>query len=470
MVDKMEYFQSLISDIDYQGLAIIGLSLVCYIGSLYLPAIAKYNPPLNNHQGYIKYDKGAIILLMGLVFGWFVALMRNIGAIAVYANLIYYHLVINLLFVDKKPSQFTVFLAILMLLLMMLSFIYKEPSGGEIAHTRFIHRVTLWCYGAFLWFFALGSLASIVFFKYWLGSLPSVLNYLVVFIIYFSIILAFQYYKYRYLANELERQYYFSKWIMLTTKKMSGLPYINPTQQNINITESTVIALRDELNFEYYRLLNRYRYSPAYRRYFATPMQFQYKGYFWRVLTVPNKYFLRIAEISQSKEVDYYYTVNTLDNKLDYRIFDSHQQLIWKARSQIFEKDSFYYFPNYSDDLYELFSPLRTEKPLEDETLKEKFVNYTYHKCPIEYANLVGNNIKIGDKIFHLGEYNAKNFIQWQSDEYILLVNNDKKVKKPLILIFQKHPVIKPIGSYYWLHDVLEMQPDTFVFKIEDIE
>lgn len=455
----MEYFQQLLGYIDTHSVIVILLSLICYVSSLYLPAIGHYEPSMNGHDEYIRYDNGISVLLKGLFLGWII-IVGNIGVIAVYANLIYFYLVSTLL-LDDKPSQSALISAILMLVLMFFSFIYKEISGAEIAHIHCKNRVTLWCYGAFLWFFALSSLSSIVFLKYYGIDVPSIWIYLFVFVVYFSLILAVQYYRYHYIANELERKSYFSKWIMLTSKKMSGIPYNPPN--NLQIDENSVIDINQAVNG---KVVNLHK----------IPLdKFQFAGYYWHVYDICNQHSCsNIAELTSKKKVDYFYRIkeNTRLAKKTYIIENHQREILWSAYSRK-KEDSNQYFPDYRRDIYRLFKRLHTTMiDVNSDEFAKKVQGQTFtlesnDSRLFTKFNGMKNSIQLQDKIFYMSNYDLDNFQLWHSEDYIVFVNNtlifDKWNK---LLLFQKNP-IKPVKAYFmhdryrhyhWTNDILKEQ------------
>ena len=441
-------------DKDYKCLlTVIGFSVACYIASLFLPAIGFYHSPMNGGDEWIQYDKGYELLFIGTIFGWASALFKaNIGALAVYANFVYVLVVFLLIF---RVKLLPAIMSLLMILLASLSFVYRD-AGGEIP-SPLGDEISLWGYGAFLWFFAQAIVAIAGFMQIFREKSASIWFYILLFVIAFAYISEIQRQKYSNLANELERESYFSKWIMLTTKEMSGIEYINLSEilQVAALSSDTVVGIIDnEIEYRKYSVINPTAVL-GYQESFVTPNKFQYKGHFWQVHEVCEHYScMNIAELSEKKDVDYYYTIKSYTNNVDYLVTDKNKNVVWQAKTRA-EKLGHKYFPNYGSELYQLFERLKTPSTTDEEDLRDLIVSQTYNTgvlgCRVDSYSRVSNAIKLEGRVYQMSEYDLSNFRLWCSEKYLALIETEKNNNIPkTVIFFEREPDIHPIRIYAW--------------------
>lgn len=441
-------------DEDYKRLLmVVGFSVACYISSLFLPAIGFYHSPMNGGDEWIQYDKGYELLFMGAIFGWASALFKaNIGALAVYANFVYVLVVFLLIF---RVKLLPAIMSLLMILMASLSFVYRD-AGGEIS-SPLGDQISLWGYGAFLWFLAQAIIAIAGFMQVFREKSASIWFYILIFVIAFAYISELQRQKYNNLANELERESYFSKWIMLTTKEMSGIEYINlsDTLPVTALSSNTVIEIVDnEIEYRKYSVINPTS-ALGYQESFVVPNKFQYKEHFWQVYKICEHYScMNIAELSEKKDVDYYYSIKSYTNNIDYLLTDKHKNVIWRAKARA-EKLGHQYFPNYGSELYQLFERLKTSSTMDREDLRDSITSQTYNTgvlgCHVDPYRKINNAIKLEGRVYQMSDYDLSNFRLWCSEKYLALIETKKNNNLPkTVVFFKREPDMQPIRVYDW--------------------
>lgn len=437
------------------------LSMFFYGLSLILPAIGEYPSKFINHTEHIEYSIGWLLMLQGLGLGLLSASFGNFGALAAYAN-IFYFLAFRMLLKDSRRSISHAILILsifTMLFLASLSFFYRYSAAAENDWFALGDRVDLWGFGAFFWFFSLGIVASLSFVK---DRVPSLRTYLSVFLFCISLVMGYQFYQYQFVANGLERQSYFSKSIILTTKKLSHIPYVKP-QDTIEVTKDTVIKIDDSNEVNNFRIVKKSSSSSN----FYTPKKFQYKGYFWQVVNFCKEHYCsatQVAELSAEKPVDFHLSIQIPEsdsNKAIFKISDKNQISLWDTYAIL--QNNHQYFPNYNDDLHELFAPLSTTHRkfnIDDAQLKNQiFQQKNSSDCQFQLYENMDNTIVINNKVFNFSRnISIKDYQVWCSKDFMILANNEIKFNEfNNLLIFQNKPT-KPLIAMEWLKNDLSMK------------
>lgn len=480
------------ADIIYQQtLSIVTFSIILYAISLFLPSYAEKAHEFNGRQVPIRHEKGYVTLLFGLALGWANFFFKgNRGAIAVYANLFYYYSVLRLL---TSPFLPPVFATGFMLFLASLTFKFRH-AGGELS-SPLGECYTLWGWGAMIWLFTQVMLASVVVLLLLKLPIPSANVYMGVFVVTFLMLAGIQYYRYLQ-VNSLEKHAYFSKSIILITKKMSGLPYHPPS--HLSLDSKMVIELATTLRLGKYP----YHFSDDLR--VVIPKQFQYRGFFWQIHQVGDwQSWSNIAELSSARPVDYVYQVQALDNLdkislltaqrnkfwqfladnifktaqpkwLQGKLFDTKIYLIegmYRLRPSPYDKKIVYTllnsnhpyswtattingYPDYRQDLLTLFRPLQLPKIeiIDYFSLIQSKQFFKKNKTvAVSSVDGIDNIVKLEHRLFHMADYDIADYYLWESQDFLILAPSQLVFREwNKLILFQKNP-IKPLKTFAWL-------------------
>ncbi|MFC3903447.1 hypothetical protein SAMN05421749_102235 [Acinetobacter marinus] len=184
---------------------VIPFLMLCYHICLYLPAF-KLSIMIGSGEGF----GGLGTLIMGTLYLPFGLYSGNYGILAVCGNYIFFYFVARFFITPNYSSKFSVVLAILLIMSMILSFFDVFPvnytSNG---------RIVAWGYGAFFWYFSLSAMSFLVLYRYFIKRTPHVSWFIFLFVFSFILSLGLRYYQYHYLADEYHKKYFFdSVWLM----------------------------------------------------------------------------------------------------------------------------------------------------------------------------------------------------------------------------------------------------------------
>lgn len=156
-------------------------------------------------------DGGGIgTLIKGTLYLPFGVMSGNYGILAVCGNYIFFYLIIRLLNTPNYSTKFSVFLAVLLLCSIALSFYDVFP----VNYTSNGHIVA-WGYGAFFWYFSLFSLSFLVPYRFFAKKVPYVFWFVLLCAISFASSLGLRHYQYHYWADGYHKTYFFDEvWLM----------------------------------------------------------------------------------------------------------------------------------------------------------------------------------------------------------------------------------------------------------------
>lgn len=343
-VDFIDTSKIFIKNIFTQKNQVVLLAIILYLLSLALPAFGFYHRPINSGKGHTSAKSGLEVLVFGTILGWASIIFKgNYGAIAVYANYLFFY---NIIVLINNPNITLMVTSVTMVMLALQSFYYRD-SNGEIP-SPLGERVRLWGWGAVFWFYAQFIVLSLTFSIFSTLSIMPIWGYIIIFIIILSVLIAYKRNKYS-KANEFEKRAYFPKWVALTTYKLSNYAYNPPI--NVTVNSKSIIKLGNRIKLKETNL----RLSTS-RKNIATPRQFVYEDEFYKVFNLRHIGYSPIARILPTQPYDMQYNVYLKKGVLTYSLLDNTGKNIWTAETKIGEVEGIP--PKYDSDLYELFSPL----------------------------------------------------------------------------------------------------------------
>lgn len=426
---------------------ILWLILGIYGLSLILPAFGW----VNHKSEVANMELGWQVLVYDLPLGWLYVFFGGLGGLAVYANLVFARITVSL-YAGKEISY--IHNTLLMIFLALLSFVVVEPSGGALGdagstdwHDNDI--VHVWSYGAYCWFFALFATAYVVIAR---SINPEKLfhirNFIISFIAVLTLLLGVQYYRYA-KANDVEKERYFHKKVILTTVKMSGVEYNPPQKSGIVLNKDDVIQIKNPVELD--------------------------KSFIKRVQDDKNLWVIynsrhQLAEILPKMQVDYIYE----NNKNHHKISDENGNVLWQTDDETFARE-------YHQDVQEFFSILEPPKLAnsQDEFFvnniqKEKFSPSAQCQFEIIETKYDSDNLYDGD---YFGLYGKKFYIKlekgniseyqlWCGKNYDILIKPKEYDREMSAILFDKR-LKQPVAQFFWVYtDIVGIPRDFNGHKI----
>lgn len=423
---------------------ILWLILGIYGLSLILPAFGW----VNHKSEVANMGLGWQVLVYGLPFGWLYVFFGGLGGLAVYANLVFARITMSL-YAGKEISY--IHNTLLMIFLALLSFVVVEPSDGALGdpgvfdwHDNDI--VHVWSYGAYCWFFALFATAYVVIAR---SINPEKLfhirNFIISFIAVLTLLLGMQYYRYT-KANDIEKERYFHKKVILTTVKMSGVEYNPPQKSGIVLNKDDVIQIKNpmELNKSFIKRV-------------------QDDKNFWVIYDFYNND--KIAQILPKTQVDYIYE----NNNNHHKISDENGNVLWQTNDETFARE-------YHQDVQEFFSIL--EPPKLANSQDEFFVKHIGQEkfSPSVQCQFESIETKHDSKYFYNGNYfsfygklfyinlevgNLSEYELWCGQNYDILIKPKEYNGEMSAILFDKK-FKQPVAQFFWVYTGIVGAPNKF--------
>lgn len=405
---------------------ILLLILAIYGTSLLLPAFGWSGA--NGANG----GTGFAVLILGLLMGWLAVLAGVVGAIAVYANLFFFSIIARLF---VKPKASPIIAVILMSVLAMMSFSFREPPSDS--STSIGDKVDLWGYGAYCWFFALFSLTYVVLARVDNPQkMFKVTYFLATFFVIMGLLVGIQNLKYN-KASELEKEKYFYNWVILTNGRITGIEYNPPQNTGIVLTKDSVVYSNTRFavdyvtqNDEYY--LKRYQQGCDRKTVGLLPM----------------------------RKIDYYYDTWKDGSSEYFELRDQNKNVVWSVKSTEVNGAM---FPDYRSDIREFFKPLERIKPIIDDDVLTKLENETFTKsdqCSISISNkdeyskiihLYGKSFLIREKYTN-PEDDYRIYCGKDYDFVVQYLSTEDRFNPGIGIVFDKNSQ-EPIMEFDWLDE-----------------
>lgn len=301
---------------------------------------------------------GIWMAVSGILFGWIGVAGGYIGCIGAYAN-IFYIIAISSIFFGKIPKKSIV----LMIICFIFSLFLREVPNAVASD-----RIISWGWGAVLWGSSLIILAVsglVLSGRLHLTKINTFFKIFFAFII--TPILTFSIYQHMY-ASSKEHELYFPFGTAFTVEPLSGIKYVEITEDSALPDNSVVEIIRD---FDILRPKDEESNLENYPIYL--PDQYQEFGYFWRnygyyypeKISGYSRYRKRgnISLLSESKYTDYVYEIsNSTRNKIILSVKNKkNNKYLYKQYLVLRERNKKeFYVPGYYDDaVYKLFRKLK---------------------------------------------------------------------------------------------------------------
>lgn len=442
------------------------LSLTWFIIGTLLPLIMTI---LDNES---DWNLGSIIILV-IIFPIFLAVNLALDEYYLLSLLslgLYIYPLLLMLGIFKDASQhkidgikFILSVLFFIVLLVLLTNFYIDNSNVDfLALTEnVIHHSAYWVISSFIILPIYEIVKNYAFeIKYYI--------FIAIFFLVYSIFGVLQYQKYS-LANDIEKEKYFSKYILYNYYfQPSGIEY-KPLPE-IKINYDTVVEFKE---------------IPHQKDENIILQNYQTNGLFYQYYNIcffgdcPE-----IIKISNPKKPNYYLNIKTTNSKIDYELLDSRQKILWQASSfEIETYDKFYnksldFHPNYNNmikDKFKLPHPLLAEhkdiiihdngysrkiskeQRQQSETIKRQKLSEIFKKNSPFYKNDKNNLcnfkkqtnkiIKLNGSLFKHKNKDLSSYESWCSEYYDVLISTkeshiwdnediflfDKKTNTPLL-------------------------------------